>query len=308
MPSRLLREGILDSEAVDQLSPPAEVFYRRLMSVVDDFGRFDGRTSVLRSRLYPLRTDSVREADITRWIAECEKAGLIALYAVAGKPYLLFHKLGSPRSKESKYPPPPTGTTRPSDPNRSDSKHMFADVNGCARMKTDVPYSYSGTGSGTGSGTDSGSGTGAAEKPAESVGPEPDVLPFDPLRSAEAARKEFERRWAGAGLRKFSRLSPSLQGQLQALLLDPWWAEHYPAALAKAGTIPFLRDGLNRANGPMDVAVFLRDADEARKILDGFYDPRAPAAPAARGRRQAELDAVFEEDARTRRKPQEGAA
>jgi hypothetical protein len=40
MPVRILREGILTSERVDTLSPAAEVFYRRLMSVVDDFGRF----------------------------------------------------------------------------------------------------------------------------------------------------------------------------------------------------------------------------------------------------------------------------
>ena len=104
MPSRLLREGILDSEAVNRLAAPEEVFYRRLMSVVDDFGRFDGRPQVLRSRLYPLRIDAVREADITRWIAACEKAGLIALYHHDGKPYILFGKLGSPRNAKSKYP------------------------------------------------------------------------------------------------------------------------------------------------------------------------------------------------------------
>lgn len=139
MPSRLLRETILDSEAVNKLSVHAEVFYRRLMSVVDDFGRFDGRAQVLRSRLYPLRIDTVREADIARWIAECEKAGLIALYAVDRKPYILFRKLGSPRAKESKFPPPPDGT-------ENASTHPFTDENGCKRTQTDAPYSGSGSG------------------------------------------------------------------------------------------------------------------------------------------------------------------
>jgi hypothetical protein len=88
MPSRLLREGILTSERVDQLDAAAEVFYRRLMSKVDDHGLFDARPSILRSSLYPLRVDRVREADIARWIAACEKAGVIALYAHEGKPYL----------------------------------------------------------------------------------------------------------------------------------------------------------------------------------------------------------------------------
>jgi hypothetical protein len=39
MPNRELREGILTSERINALTFPAEVFYRRLMSVVDDFGR-----------------------------------------------------------------------------------------------------------------------------------------------------------------------------------------------------------------------------------------------------------------------------
>jgi hypothetical protein len=166
MPSRLLREGIIDSEAVNAVSFPAEVFYRRLMSVVDDFGRFDGRPSVLRSRLYPLKVDTVREADISRWIAECVKAGLIALYAVnragsprwiacekAGlavsgdeRPYILFPKLGSPRSKESRYPDPPISD------NRSASAQMFTDENICTQTRADVPYSGSGSGSGASSG------------------------------------------------------------------------------------------------------------------------------------------------------------
>ena len=160
MPIRLLRDGILDSDAVCSLSFPAEVFYRRLMSAVDDFGRFDGRLSVLRGRLYALQIDKVREADITRWIAECEKAGLIALYSAVGKPYVLFHKLGSPRAKESKYPAPPLA-------DESNGKHLKADESNGKQMRADAPYSYSG--SDTGSGTDS-------SEPAE-----PDSQPLPPL-------------------------------------------------------------------------------------------------------------------------------
>jgi hypothetical protein len=133
MPNRILREAILDSEAVNRLSCPAEVFYRRLMSVVDDFGRYDARPAVLRSRLYPLQLDRVREADISRWIAECEKAGLIALYAAGGKPYLLYHKLGEPRARASKYPDPPADAVN--------SRQTMADESTCAHVRADVPYS-----------------------------------------------------------------------------------------------------------------------------------------------------------------------
>lgn len=154
MPVRLLREGILDSDAVCSLTFPAEVFYRRLMSVVDDFGRFDGRAAVLRSRLYPLQIDKVREADIERWIAECVKSGLIALYSVSGKPYILFRKLGDPRAKESKWPAPPAGVER---------DQPFADESSCEQTQTpesrpeqtpaDAPYSDSDSDSISGAGS-----------------------------------------------------------------------------------------------------------------------------------------------------------
>ena len=62
---------------------------------------------IVRGACYPLRVDRVREADISRWIAECVTAGLIALYEVDSKPYILFHKLGPARAKESQFPAPP---------------------------------------------------------------------------------------------------------------------------------------------------------------------------------------------------------
>lgn len=109
MPSRILREGILSSDRVNSLSVAAEVFYRRLMSVVDDFGRFDGRPSLLRVSCYPLRVDAVREADLSRWIAECVKAGLLVLYAVDGKHYLEIQDFKQQTRAKSKYPPPSSG-------------------------------------------------------------------------------------------------------------------------------------------------------------------------------------------------------
>lgn len=109
MPSRILREGILTSDRINTLSAAAEVFYRRLMSVVDDFGRFDGRASILRVSCYPLRVDAVREADLSRWIAECVKAGLLVLYAVDGKPYLEMQDFRQQTRAKSKFPPPSDG-------------------------------------------------------------------------------------------------------------------------------------------------------------------------------------------------------
>ncbi len=154
MPTRLLREGILDSDAVNSLSLGAEVFYRRLMSVVDDFGRFDARPSVLRSRLFPLRTETVKDADISAWLKECEVANLIAVYSHNSKPFLLFGKVDAPRAKVSKYPQPPADVYNRLQPQTP--------VNICAQPLASVTYSYSGSDSNS----NSNSHTNAEQTPA----------------------------------------------------------------------------------------------------------------------------------------------
>lgn len=106
MPNRIVRESILSSEPVASLKWDEEVFYRRLMSLVDDYGRFEANPLLLRSRCYPLQTDHVRVADITRWMAACQKAGLILDYAVDGKRYLEIQKFQQQQRTASKYPAP----------------------------------------------------------------------------------------------------------------------------------------------------------------------------------------------------------
>lgn len=105
----------MSSDRIENLDAGAEVFYRRLMSKVDDFGFFDARPSILRSSLYPLRVDRVREADIARWIAACEKAGVIALYQHAGKPFLQMLDTDWQTRSEPKFPLPPWGKSKHSE-------------------------------------------------------------------------------------------------------------------------------------------------------------------------------------------------
>lgn len=110
MPNRIVREGILTSERVNSLSPNAELFYRRLMSVVDDFGRFTANPTLLRASCYPLKLDSVKEDSISKHLAECVGARLIVLFTVADKAYLEMQDFRQQvRAKESKYPAPDSG-------------------------------------------------------------------------------------------------------------------------------------------------------------------------------------------------------
>lgn len=129
MPIRLLREGILGSDRVNRLDAPEEVFYRRLMSKVDDHGLYDARISMLRSSLYPLRVDRVREADITRWLAACETAGLIVLYVNKGKPLLQMLDTDWKIRSTPKYP-------LPTDP---DSVMSPSSARACKQLLSDVP-------------------------------------------------------------------------------------------------------------------------------------------------------------------------
>lgn len=105
MPNRILRDWT-DSEKIDQLDVHAERFFTRLIMKVDDFGRYSANVKLLKSSLFPLRTD-IRETDIPRWLTACEKSGLIALYTVASKDYLQINEFKQVlRQKVQKYPSP----------------------------------------------------------------------------------------------------------------------------------------------------------------------------------------------------------
>ena len=128
MPERILRPEILTSERINQLDWEQEVFYRRLMSVVDDYGRFDARPSILRAALYPLAIERVREANVQRSLRGCVAAGLVRLYSSSGKAFLEVADFRQRmRAASSKYPPPPENDTPP-----------HADAGGCMRMPADA--------------------------------------------------------------------------------------------------------------------------------------------------------------------------
>jgi hypothetical protein len=110
MPNRILREGIVTSERVNSLDWGAEVFYRRLMSVVDDFGRYTANAKLLLGTCYALQLDRVSLSDIERWIADCQQENLLLVYEVSGKRFLeIIDFKQQIRSKQSKHPAPADG-------------------------------------------------------------------------------------------------------------------------------------------------------------------------------------------------------
>lgn len=102
----MLRDWTM-SEKVNGLSVHAERFFTRLIMKVDDYGGLFAHTSLLKASLFPLLLDAIREADISRWMAECQKAGLIVLYEAEGKKYVQICDFRQRLDKaKAKYPLP----------------------------------------------------------------------------------------------------------------------------------------------------------------------------------------------------------
>lgn len=107
MPNRMIRDWTA-SKKIDSISYQAEVFFIRLCMKADDYGSFHGCPKLLKSFLFPLRSDSIREADITRWMAECQKAGLLLFYDSDSKPFVRIIDFGQRlRNKKNRFPDPP---------------------------------------------------------------------------------------------------------------------------------------------------------------------------------------------------------
>lgn len=122
MPSRYIRADYLDSEIVGMASEAGEVTFLRLMLVADDFGRFDGRLTVICRKCWPLGLDKDPKADeIEKRLQHLEHTGLIVRYEVDGKPFIFIPKFKQrTRANKSKYPDPPRNDGRMPDMPQTD--------------------------------------------------------------------------------------------------------------------------------------------------------------------------------------------
>lgn len=136
MPNRFLHESICTSDTIEQLSPEEEVFFYRLLVQCDDFGRFDARPPVLLARCFPLRLGRVKESHIRTWLMKLQSVGLLCVYQVDGRPYLLvtnWSRYQQGRASTSRFPEPPVDDT---------GCVIATDINGYQPI-SDVPVSVS---------------------------------------------------------------------------------------------------------------------------------------------------------------------
>ena len=105
--TRNLKRSICTSADIDKLSWFAEVLFYRLIVNCDECGRFDGRESVIKGTLFPLKRNLTLK-NINDAVLQLESAGLVERYAVGGEPFLhlpTWSRYQRVRS-EGKYPSP----------------------------------------------------------------------------------------------------------------------------------------------------------------------------------------------------------
>lgn len=127
MPNRIIRESICTSDSIDRISWFEEVLFYRLIVNCDDFGRFDGRTAVIKNRLFPLK-DNITLKTVEAALQGLANAGLVTLYMFEGKRFLCLPTWGkyqTQRAVRSKYPAPESAS--------------HEDENICKQMISNVP-------------------------------------------------------------------------------------------------------------------------------------------------------------------------
>ena len=107
MPVRLLRPGLTTSERFNACDWFTQSLYVRLLTLVDDFGRYDSNLKLLKSHAFPLSDD--RDVTLEAIAASCARlsaSGLVEFYESDGKKCLQISKWQERVRSKSKYPDP----------------------------------------------------------------------------------------------------------------------------------------------------------------------------------------------------------
>jgi len=141
MPSRVLREGILDSRAVNSLSQEAELFYWHLLLVVDDYGRHEADPELLSVKCFPRRYAKFDSHMTGRCLTDVSNVltddgqPLVTLYTVGNKKYLQVNNFNQRmRAKKSRCPSPDSQMPVTC---QTDDGHMTAPPHACASSESE---------------------------------------------------------------------------------------------------------------------------------------------------------------------------
>ncbi len=142
MPSRILRDGILNSKRVNRLSIPAELFYYHLLSVADDYGRYYSNPAILRTATFPRRLNEVSEQHVAGWLKECVDQALLTIYDEGNT--LEIHKFGQRCRYTSKFPDPLPDERQTLDGPKSGQSPVYAKAKADSKTKTNPRVTHTG--------------------------------------------------------------------------------------------------------------------------------------------------------------------
>lgn len=109
MPQRFLRPGLTTSQRYNSCSWEAQALFTRLITLVDDFGRYDAEPRLLRSHAFPFGDPVGKDIVLPKLKMMCEQlsiSGLVDFYETPdGKKYLQVSRWQErTRAEKSKYP------------------------------------------------------------------------------------------------------------------------------------------------------------------------------------------------------------
>lgn len=108
MSNRMIKDSMLTSDKIATLSDFEFRLWIGLILSVDDIGRGDARTAIIKGRVFPLR-ERVTMREIDDALHGLAAKGCVSLYEVGGKPYFWFPTWGKHqriRDVKPKYPGP----------------------------------------------------------------------------------------------------------------------------------------------------------------------------------------------------------
>ncbi len=110
MPQRFLRPAIRNSERWNTVDWKCQSFWVRLLTLVDDFGRFDGRISVLHGECFSVWNEknptlAINPQETAALCTQLSEARLVEFYESQGRKVLQLTQWEErPRSEKSKWP------------------------------------------------------------------------------------------------------------------------------------------------------------------------------------------------------------
>lgn len=127
MPQRLLRPSIRQSKRWNRLSYFEQSLYIRLITLVDDFARYEADPELIRSEAFPYGDPEGNVVQVTAVDSACQQLtakDMMVIYEVGGVKYLQLTRWKERvRADESKYPGPECGQMTAND---SRCQQMFA--------------------------------------------------------------------------------------------------------------------------------------------------------------------------------------